>query len=65
MTFGKQLRMARTARRMDRQYLGAKTGISAKHIGNIEKGTANPTIEVAAKLASELDYVFTIDGGAV
>ncbi|MBM7854974.1 transcriptional regulator with XRE-family HTH domain [Desulfohalotomaculum tongense] len=55
-----QLRIERHAQKVTLDELAAKSGISAKHICNIENFKSKPTIETLQKLANALGVKINI-----
>ena len=53
--FGKQLRVHRTNEKMSQEELAFKAGISAAHLGQIERAEKKPTLETIGRLAEALD----------
>ena len=53
--FGNQLRKMRTAKKMSQEELSFKAGISAAHLGQIERAEKKPTLETIGKLAEALE----------
>jgi len=53
--FGEHLRGFRTTAGLTQSALAGRTGLSEKYISRIESGEALPSVEVALRLASELD----------
>lgn len=52
--FGHKLKKKRKEQNLTQDNLSELTGISKRHIANIEKGTVNASIEVVSILAKEL-----------
>lgn len=52
--FGTVLKAWRTRRQLTQEELAERSGLSYKFIGEIERGTGNPTIETVAQLAVAL-----------
>jgi transcriptional regulator with XRE-family HTH domain len=63
MTFGERIIMLRKQLKMSQDDLAKKIGTSAPIIGRYERNEIKPSIEVAAKIADELnvtvDYLLT------
>ena len=63
MTFGERIIMHRKQLKMSQDDLARKVGTSAPIIGRYERNEIKPSIEVAAKIADELnvtvDYLLT------
>ena len=53
--FGKRLRTLRTEKKMSQEELSFKAGITAAHLGQIERAEKKPTLETIGKLAEALD----------
>ncbi len=53
--FGKQLRTLRTSKKMSQEELAFKAGVSAAHLGQIERAEKKPTLETIGRLAEALD----------
>lgn len=56
---GQRIRQFRNERHMSQEELSFKAGISAAHLGQIERATKNPTIDTIAKIATALDLPVT------
>lgn len=52
---GKAIRKARKSKGMSQQELSEKTGISRRHIANIENGVANASFEIISIIVLELN----------
>lgn len=52
--FGHAVRACRGRQRLTQEQLAERSGLSQKFIGEIERGTANPTIDTISQLASAL-----------
>src|SRR5581483_344426 len=52
--FGQRLRALRKLRKLTQEELGERSAVTGKLIGQIERGTGNPTLEVIAGLAAAL-----------
>lgn len=52
--FADNLRAIRKAKGLTQDQLGERAGLSAKHIGEIERGKVSPTLEAIEKLANGL-----------
>jgi transcriptional regulator with XRE-family HTH domain len=52
--FGRRLRGLRGLRKLTQEQLGEKAGMSGKFIGQIERGTANPSLKNLARLGQAL-----------
>ncbi len=53
--FGAVLKAWRTRKQLTQEELAERSGLSYKFIGEIERGTGNPTIETVSQLAGALD----------
>ena len=53
-SFGKNIRRLRLLRDLKQEQLADKSGLSLQHIGDIERGTGNPTLLTLEKIASAL-----------
>ena len=51
---GRRLRELRKARKFTLEKLAEKSGVGAKYLGGIERGTENPTISTLEKVADAL-----------
>jgi transcriptional regulator with XRE-family HTH domain len=67
MTFGERITYQRKQKKWSQDELAKKIGTSAPIIGRYERDEIKPSIEVAAKIADELDVTidFLINGTAV
>ncbi|MGE0705421.1 MAG: helix-turn-helix domain-containing protein [Vicinamibacterales bacterium] len=52
--FGAALRAWRHRRHLTQEQLAERSGLSYKFIGEVERGTGNPTLETLARLANAL-----------
>ena len=52
--FGSAVRNSRTRQHLTQEQLAERCGLSQKFIGEVERGTANPTIETVAQIAQAL-----------
>lgn len=52
---GQRIRELRTGRQMSQEELAFKSQISPAHLGQIERGLKNPTVDTVFKIASALD----------
>lgn len=52
---GAHIRSLRRASKISQEELGFKASISAAHLGQIERGIKNPTVETLGKIAAALD----------
>ena len=55
MTLGQQVRALRRQRRLTQEQLAELAGVSLQHIGEIERGQGNPTLNSLVKVADALD----------
>ena len=53
--FGKNIRRLRTEQGMSQEEVAFSAGISAAHLGQIERGEKNPTLTTIGKLAAAFD----------
>ena len=53
--FGRNIRKLRAERRMSQEEIAFRAGISSAHLGQIERGEKNPTLETIGKLAVAFD----------
>ncbi len=58
-SLGQRIRELRNEKRMSQEELSFKAGISAAHLGQIERATKNPTIDTVAKIAAALNVPIT------
>ncbi len=56
---GQSIRALRYERQMSQEELAFKAGISAAHLGQIERATKNPTVDTVAKIAAALNVPVT------
>lgn len=54
LQLGQRIRELRCARHMSQEELSFKSGISAAHLGQIERGLKSPTIHTVGKIAAAL-----------
>lgn len=54
-SLGQRIRELRNQKHMSQEELSFKSGISAAHLGQIERATKNPTIDTVAKIATALN----------
>jgi transcriptional regulator with XRE-family HTH domain len=54
LTFGRTLRKARRDRDLSQEALADRAGLSAKHVGEIERANKDPRITTVLKLADAL-----------
>lgn len=52
---GIKIREARKKRQLTQDELAEKAGLSLQHVGDIERGNANPTLSCLQKLAEVMD----------
>jgi transcriptional regulator with XRE-family HTH domain len=52
--FGRRLRGLRGLRKLTQEELGEKAGVSGKFVGQMERGTANPSLKNLARLSQAL-----------
>lgn len=57
-TIGKRIREIRNAQGISLEELSFKAGLNAAHLGQIERGLRNPTIETLERIATALDVSF-------
>ena len=55
MTLGQQVRALRRQRRLTQEQLAELAGVCLQHIGEIERGQGNPTLNSLVKLSDALD----------
>lgn len=55
---GKQIRPIRNAQGITLEELSFKSGLNAAHLGQIERGLRNPTIETLERIADALEVPF-------
>jgi len=55
LTFGRTIRRARRDRDLSQEALAARAGLSAKHVGEIERGNKDPRMTTVLKLAEALE----------
>jgi len=64
--FGKNLRELRKSRAITQETLAEKSELSLQHIGAIERGVGNPSLNSVERIANALDVsineLFTLDG---
>jgi transcriptional regulator with XRE-family HTH domain len=53
--FGRTLRKARRDRELSQEALADRAGLSAKHVGEIERANKDPRITTVLKLANALE----------
>jgi transcriptional regulator with XRE-family HTH domain len=53
--FGRTLRKARRDRDLSQEALADRAGLSAKHVGEIERANKDPRVTTVLKLATALD----------
>lgn len=59
MQLGQRIRMFRKERGISQEELSFKAGISAAHLGQIERAVKKPTVETIGKLAAALEVPVT------
>ena len=59
VSLGKRIREIRTQKHMSQEELAFKAGISAAHLGQIERATKNPTVDTVAGIAAALGVAIT------
>ena len=59
VSLGKRIRELRTQKHMSQEELAFKAGISAAHLGQIERATKNPTIDTVSGIAAALEVPIT------
>ena len=52
--FGRRLRALRSLRELTQDQLGERAGVSGKFIGQIERGSGNPSLLILARLGAAL-----------
>jgi transcriptional regulator with XRE-family HTH domain len=52
--FGRRLRALRTLRELTQEELGERANVSGKFIGQVERGSGNPSLHVLVRLANAL-----------
>lgn len=55
VSLGRRILALRTARNLSQDKLAEKAGMSVKHLGKIERGTANASIKCLTEIAKALD----------
>ncbi|MDO5786050.1 MAG: helix-turn-helix transcriptional regulator [Eubacteriales bacterium] len=55
---GKQIRKIRNAQGITLEELSFKSGLNAAHLGQIERGLRNPTVETLERIADALEVSF-------
>lgn len=55
LAFGNQLQKLRKKKKLTQLQLAEKSGLSLKHLGEIERGRGNPSLESLNSLAESLD----------
>ena len=58
---GKMLKSMRLKKDLSAEALSRKSGVSAMHIGRIERGETSPTLGALNKIASGLDVDMTLE----
>ncbi|MBU1208328.1 MAG: helix-turn-helix domain-containing protein [Proteobacteria bacterium] len=54
-TFGQRIKTLRRFKSLTQEQLAERSGLSYKFIGEIERGTGNPTIDTIGKIARALE----------
>jgi transcriptional regulator with XRE-family HTH domain len=52
--FGRRVRALRTLRKLTQEQLGERAGVSGKFIGQVERGSGNPSLHVIIRLGGAL-----------
>jgi transcriptional regulator with XRE-family HTH domain len=52
--FGRRVRALRTLRKLTQEQLGERAGVSGKFIGQVERGSGNPSLHVIIRLAGAM-----------
>jgi transcriptional regulator with XRE-family HTH domain len=52
--FGRRIRALRTLRKLTQEELGERAGVSGKFIGQVERGSGNPSLHVIIRLGGAL-----------
>ena len=52
---GRQIQLLRNSRRMTQETLASAAGISPSYLRQIEKGKANPSVDIIQRIAVTLD----------
>ncbi|MDL2216269.1 helix-turn-helix domain-containing protein [Desulfovibrio sp. OttesenSCG-928-M14] len=55
VSLGRRIFALRTAKQLSQDKLAEKAGMSVKHLGKIERGTANASIKCLTEIAKALD----------
>ena len=55
ISLGSEMRQVRKARKLTLKQVAEETGISLSHLSAIERGAANPSLDVVRKIANTLD----------
>jgi transcriptional regulator with XRE-family HTH domain len=55
LAFGRTLRKARRDRELSQEALASEAGLSAKHVGEIERANKDPRLTTVLKLADALE----------
>ena len=55
LAFGRTLRKARRDRELSQEALAHEAGLSAKHVGEIERANKDPRLTTVLKLATAMD----------
>ena len=56
-----EVKAERIRQKVSMEYLSQQSGVSQKHISNIETGKATPTIETLARLAKPLGLEISLE----
>lgn len=54
-SLGRQIQALRVSRRMTQETLANAAGISPSYLREIEKGKANPSVDIIRRIANKLD----------
>ncbi len=57
---GRQIQALRVSRRMTQESLASAAGISPSYLRKIEKGKANPSVNIIQRIAARLDVALRI-----
>ena len=57
--FGRRVRALRTLRKLTQEQLGERAGVSGKFIGQVERGSGNPSLHVIIRLGGALGIELT------
>ena len=53
-TIGNNVRRLRLSRKLTQEELAAEAHVSMRHVGRLERGEVNPTVDVVERIASVL-----------